>query len=55
MKNRKQLFLTLSLLLIIVLAVLFDYVNGFHDSANAIATSIATRALLERLSFMGLE
>ena len=28
-----------------VLAVAFDYVNGFHDTANAIATSVATRAL----------
>jgi PiT family inorganic phosphate transporter len=28
-----------------VLAVGFDYVNGFHDTANAIATSVATRAL----------
>jgi PiT family inorganic phosphate transporter len=28
-----------------VLAVVFDYINGFHDTANAIATSVATRAL----------
>ncbi|HEY4227929.1 MAG TPA: inorganic phosphate transporter [Candidatus Limnocylindrales bacterium] len=27
------------------LAVVFDYTNGFHDTANAIATSVATRAL----------
>jgi inorganic phosphate transporter, PiT family len=27
------------------LAVLFDYINGFHDTANAIATSVSTRAL----------
>ena len=27
------------------LAVAFDYINGFHDTANAIATSVATRAL----------
>jgi len=33
------------LVLIVVLAVIFDYVNGFHDTANAIATSVATRAL----------
>ena len=33
------------LLAIIVLAVAFDYINGFHDTANAIATSVATRAL----------
>jgi inorganic phosphate transporter, PiT family len=29
----------------IALAVVFDYINGFHDTANAIATSVATRAL----------
>jgi len=37
--------MTASLLVIVVLAVLFDYINGFHDTANAIATSVATRAL----------
>ena len=30
---------------VIVLALLFDFINGFHDSANAIATSVSTRAL----------
>jgi PiT family inorganic phosphate transporter len=33
------------LVAVVVLAVFFDYVNGFHDTANAIATSVATRAL----------
>jgi PiT family inorganic phosphate transporter len=32
-------------ILVVVLAVAFDYVNGFHDTANAIATSVSTRAL----------
>jgi len=36
---------TALLLAVLVLAVLFDYINGFHDTANAIATSVATRAL----------
>jgi inorganic phosphate transporter, PiT family len=36
---------TLALLAVIALAVAFDYINGFHDTANAIATSVATRAL----------
>ena len=36
---------TLLLLAVLVLAVLFDYINGFHDTANAIATSVSTRAL----------
>jgi inorganic phosphate transporter, PiT family len=33
------------LLAVVLLAVAFDYINGFHDTANAIATSVATRAL----------
>ncbi len=37
--------LTPVLLGILILAVFFDYINGFHDTANAIATSVATRAL----------
>ena len=37
--------LTLGLVAVVLLAVLFDYINGFHDTANAIATSVATRAL----------
>jgi inorganic phosphate transporter, PiT family len=36
---------TLSLVVIVLLAIAFDYINGFHDTANAIATSVATRAL----------
>ncbi len=31
--------------LVIVLALTFDFINGFHDTANAIATCVATRAL----------
>ena len=33
------------LVLIIALGLVFDFVNGFHDTANAIATSVATRVL----------
>ncbi len=33
------------LCLVILAALLFDYINGFHDTANAIATSVSTRAL----------
>lgn len=31
--------------LVIILALIFDFINGFHDTANAIATSVSTRAL----------
>lgn len=30
---------------IVILALIFDFINGFHDSANAIATSVSTRVL----------
>jgi PiT family inorganic phosphate transporter len=33
------------LILIIVLALIFDYINGFHDAANSIATIVATKVL----------
>ncbi|HZI98577.1 MAG TPA: inorganic phosphate transporter [Actinomycetales bacterium] len=36
--------------LVIVVALTFDYTNGFHDAANAIATSISTRALTPRVA-----
>jgi len=36
------------LVLVIALALFFDYVNGFHDTANAIATSVSTKALAPR-------
>ena len=33
------------LIVIIVLSLLFDYINGFHDAANSIATIVSTRVL----------
>lgn len=33
------------IILIVIFSLIFDYVNGFHDSANAIATVVSTRAL----------
>jgi PiT family inorganic phosphate transporter len=41
-----MLDVTLIMLVLVVLAALaFDYINGFHDTANAIATCVSTRAL----------
>lgn len=37
--------LNILLIIVIAIALIFDYVNGMHDAANAIATSISTRAL----------
>jgi PiT family inorganic phosphate transporter len=39
---------TFALVVVVLLAIVFDYINGFHDTANAIATSVATRALSPR-------
>ncbi|MFL6238266.1 MAG: inorganic phosphate transporter [Actinomycetes bacterium] len=41
---------TAGLVAIIVIALFFDYTNGFHDAANAIATSVSTRALTPRVA-----
>ncbi|HKC27286.1 MAG TPA: inorganic phosphate transporter [Jatrophihabitans sp.] len=41
---------TALLVVIIVVALGFDFTNGFHDAANAIATSISTRALTPRVA-----
>lgn len=37
--------MTTLLIIIIVLAFIFDYINGFHDAANAIATIVSTKVL----------
>jgi len=42
--------MTLSILFLIVLALAFDFLNGFHDSANSIATIVSTRVLTPRLA-----
>ena len=38
------------LIAIVILALVFDYTNGFHDTANSIATSVSTRALSPRVA-----
>ena len=40
----------LTLVAVIVVALFFDFTNGFHDAANAIATSVSTRALSPRVA-----
>jgi inorganic phosphate transporter, PiT family len=37
---------------VIAIALIFDYTNGFHDAANAIATSVSTRALTPRVALV---
>lgn len=43
-----MLSLTLLLVLVVVFTLIFDYINGFHDTANAIATVVSTRVLSPR-------
>lgn len=38
--------------IVILLALAFDFINGFHDTANAIATSVSTRALTPRQAIL---
>ena len=38
------------LVLVVITALSFDFTNGFHDTGNAMATSIATKALSPRVA-----
>jgi PiT family inorganic phosphate transporter len=42
----------LTLVAVIAVALFFDFTNGFHDTANSIATSVSTRALSPRLAVL---
>ena len=37
--------ITTLLVTVVILALLFDYTNGFHDAANSIATIVSTKVL----------
>jgi PiT family inorganic phosphate transporter len=37
---------------VVILALTFDFINGFHDTANAIATSVSTRVLTPRAAIL---
>jgi phosphate/sulfate permease len=43
---------TALVVVIVIVALGFDYTNGFHDSANAIATTVSTRALTPRVALV---
>lgn len=45
-------FAFIMILIVVGLALAFDFINGFHDTANAIATSVSTRALPPRLAII---
>src|ERR671931_2879807 len=40
------------LVVVVVIALGFDFTNGFHDTANAIATSVGTRAITPRMAVL---
>src|SRR5512135_2663851 len=42
--------MTPTLILIVALALAFDFVNGFHDAANSIASVVSTRVLSPRVA-----
>jgi len=42
-----------TLFALVALALFFDFTNGFHDAANAIATSVSTRAVSPRIAVVG--
>lgn len=44
--------LLLITILIVIFALVFDFINGFHDTANAIATSVSTKALKPRQAIL---
>jgi len=43
---------TVLLVVVVIVALGFDFTNGFHDTANAVATSVSTRALSPRLAVL---
>ena len=43
---------TALLVIVVAVALGFDFTNGFHDTANAVATSVSTRALTPRMAVL---
>src|SRR5918911_4899506 len=43
---------TATLVLVVAVALFFDFTNGFHDTANSIATSVSTRAMSPRVAVL---
>lgn len=44
--------LTIVVFIVIILALGFDFINGFHDTANSIATTVSTRVLAPRVAIL---
>lgn len=41
------------IIMVVILALVFDFINGFHDTANAIATCVSTRAIRPGVAIVG--
>ena len=41
------------IVMVVILALVFDFINGFHDTANAIATCVSTRAIRPGVAIVG--
>lgn len=48
-----QKHMDITLITVVAVALFFDFTNGFHDTANAIATVVSTRAVPPRLAVLG--
>ena len=44
--------ISIMMLLVIFFALAFDFINGFHDTANAIATTVSTRAISPKVAIL---
>ncbi len=42
----------IAIIFLVILALFFDFLNGFHDAANSIATIVATRVLSPRFAVL---
>ena len=43
---------SITLIVVVAVALFFDFTNGFHDTANSIATSVSTKALSPRAAVL---
>src|SRR6185437_2229023 len=51
-EHRGEKRMNWTLIAVVAVALFFDFTNGFHDAANAIATSVSTRALSPRIAVL---
>ncbi len=49
-RNRCEELMSATLIIVVIIALVFDFTNGFHDTANSIATMVGTRALSPQLA-----